>query len=450
MTTYRKKLIEVALPLAAINAASGAEKLIHVGTTSNVHAWWAPRPLAACRAIIFASLVDDPGEHMAPPEADRERQRLFDLIQRLVQWDANNDPRLLAEIRHEIAANTGGRRVTVVDPFSGRGTIPVEALRLGLDAVGFDLNPVAVSISKALVEVPRVVSGHASIMRAVGQVDSSGDGFENFKHDLKELAGRILKDVSSRVRARYADSYSGTKMPFAWLWCRTADCPNPACGSRIPLTSSMWLSKAPEARAWLEFRQRDSEGRIGVSIKTGTGEPPAPSVTDSGAVCPACRAPITFAALREQGRSGGMGFQLNAFVTKTGHDMRFHVATAAQERAALAIRPNWAPETSLPEAALGFRVQKYGLTTHRALFLDRQLAMLDDFSDALTRTIDAITKQCGGDVEYARALALYLALFFDRLVQTNNALVRWLTRATGPSKAQPTFDKQTVQMVWDL
>jgi putative DNA methylase len=451
MSTHRKKLIEVALPLTAINTASAAEKLIHVGTTSNVHAWWAPRPLAACRAVIFASMVDDPGEYLPPERAEAKRGELFALIDRLVQWGANNDARVLEEVRQEIAAHGGSRQVTVVDPFCGRGTIPVEALRLGLDAIGIDLNPVAVSISKALVEAPRSVSGHPAMIARAGQVAAASVGFEGFKDDLEHMAQQVLAAVRPKVQGLYAGTFTGAAAPLAWLWCRTARCPSPACGARIPLVSSMWLSKSPGTRAWLKFERRHVEGRVFPKIEEREqGEPPPPTVTESGATCPVCASPITFAALREQGRAGQMGFQLNAVAIKATRSMRFQAATEAQERIALAVRPRWVPDTLLPDAALGFRVQKYGLTTHRSLFLDRQLEMLGAFADAIGESITQAQRKCGADAEYANALALYLALFFDRLVQTNNALVRWFSRTSGPSKAQPTFDKQTVQMVWDF
>ena len=157
----KKKLIEVALPLDAINRASAAEKLIHVGTPSNLHAWWARRPLAACRAVAFAAAVDDPGESLPPEAAETKRRELFDLIARLVAWEANDDEEILKAAKREIANSSRGELPTVVDPFCGSGTISLEALRLGLDAIGCDLNPIAVAISKALVEVPHIAHQHS-------------------------------------------------------------------------------------------------------------------------------------------------------------------------------------------------------------------------------------------------------------------------------------------------
>ena len=170
MTPYRKKLIEVALPLAAINKASAREKSIRHGHPSTLHLWWARRPLAACRAVIFSSLVDDPNDPEAPPayveacrnlprgknaaESDTPRQRLFDFIETLVLWESTSDERVLETARELIRLATEGHPPPLLDPFAGGGSIPLEAQRLGLEAHASDLNPVAVMINKALIEIP--------------------------------------------------------------------------------------------------------------------------------------------------------------------------------------------------------------------------------------------------------------------------------------------------------
>jgi putative DNA methylase len=448
----RKKLIEVALPLDAINRASAAEKMIHVGTPSNLHAWWARRPLAACRAVAFASVVEDPGEYLPPEAAEAKRRELFDLIERLVAWDANDNEAVLEAVRSEISRSSHGELPTVIDPFCGSGTIALEALRLGLNAVGCDLNPIAVAISKALVEVPHIVSGHCPIGPKADELYADTWGFRGFRSDLAYYSKRIYARARAQVEALYADSFSGSSVPIAWLWCRTAECPNPGCNTVIPLISSLWLSKTKKSHAFLRVKDRDTTtGRISFDVVIGdVDEPAAPPLNDTGAVCPTCETPVPFAALRDQGRAGNIGFQLNAYVTKSGSSMYFHAATPEQEAKAMVVHPEWAPETMLPDAALGFRVQNYGLRLHRDLFLPRQLAALSFFTTALDETISEVRKDAGADTDYANAVCVYLAIFFDRLVQTNNALVRWFVHAKRPSKAQPTFDKQTVQMIWDF
>jgi putative DNA methylase len=448
----KKKLIEVALPLDAINRASAAEKLIHVGTPSNLHAWWARRPLAACRAVAFAAAVDDPGEYLTPEAAGAKRRELFALIGRLVAWEANDDEEVLRAAKKEIAGSSNGQLPTVVDPFCGSGTIALEALRLGLDAIGCDLNPIAVAISKALVEVPHVVSGHKPIAQNSDKLFAKTAGVEGFRSDLAYYSKRIFDRVHKRAESLYAGTYSGSSLPIAWLWCRTAECPNPGCDTTIPLISSLWLSKTKKSLAFLRIKDRDKTiKRITFEVVAGdTRGPAAAPLSDTGAVCPRCATPVPFAALRDQGRAGKIGFQLNAYVTKSGSSMNFHAATLEHEMKAMAVHPNWAPETTLPDAALAFRVQNYGLRYHRELFLPRQMASLSLFADALEETIAEMRSDAGTDTSYANAISVYLAIFFDRLVQTSNALVRWFVHTERPSKAQPTFDKQTVQMIWDF
>jgi putative DNA methylase len=433
---FHRKLIEVALPLDAINRASAGEKLIHVGTTSNLHAWWARRPLAACRAVAFASLVDDPGAYLPAEAAAAKRSELFALIERLVAWEANGDEAVLEEARTEILRSSRGDLPTFVDPFCGSGTISLEALRLGLDAIGCDLNPIAVAISKALVEVPYVISRHRPIAASADRLLTGTSGFEGFRSDLAHYSERIIARARPHVTSLYEGTYSGSSAPIAWLWCRTAACPNPGCNTTIPLISSFWLSKTKKSQAFLRIRDHDmTTRRVFFDVVAGDPRGPAsPPLNDTGAVCPRCKTSVPFAALRDQGRAGKMGFQLNAYVTKNRSSMNFHAATPEDEARAMAVRPEWAPETELPEAALGFRVQNYGLKLHRDLFLPRQLAALSLFATSLDQTILEVRKDAGSDLDYANAISLYLAIFFDRLVQTNNALVRWFVHTERPSK----------------
>ena len=341
---------------------------------------------------------------------------------------------------------------TVVDPFCGSGAIALEALRLGLDAIGCDLNPIAVAISKALVEVPHIVRDHKPVAPKTQQLFGQTTGTEGFRSDLAYYSKRIFDRVRKQVEALYTGTYSGSSIPIAWLWCRTAECPNPGCDTTIPLVSSLWLSKTKKSLAFLRIPDRQpTSKRIAFEVVVGDARGPAEApLSDSGAICPRCETPVPFAALRDQGRAGKIGFQLNAYVTKSGSSMNFHAATENHEAKAMAIHPEWAPETMLPDAALGFRVQNYGLKFHRDLFLPRQMAALSFFADALEKSIDELRDDAGSDKDYADAISVYLAIFFDRLVQTSNALVRWFVHTERPSKAQPTFDKQTVQMIWDF
>lgn len=162
-----KKLIEVALPLEAINAESAREKSIRHGHPSTLHLWWARRPLAAARAVIWSSLVDDPSEHPeqfpTEEEQNKERQRLFAILEKLVKWENSNNPEILDAAKSEILRSTGNNPPPLLDPFAGGGAIPLEAQRLGLEAHAHDLNPVAVMINKAMIEIPPKFAGQAPV-----------------------------------------------------------------------------------------------------------------------------------------------------------------------------------------------------------------------------------------------------------------------------------------------
>ena len=255
----RKKLIEVALPLEAVNAASAREKSIRHGHPSTLHLWWARRPLAACRAVLFAQLVDDPSSlpEEFPDETaqDRERRRLFRIVEKLAQWENSNDARVVGDARREIARSVarglGVPAPPVVDPFCGGGSIPLEAQRLGLRARGSDLNPVAVSITKALVEIPPRFAGLAPVnpearARLAGGAAWNGKGAQGLAEDVRHY-GRWMRDEAHKrigrlyPEARLADGTETTVI--AWLWALTAASPNPAAGgAHVPLVSSFVLS----------------------------------------------------------------------------------------------------------------------------------------------------------------------------------------------------------------
>src|SRR5437016_10593236 len=167
MMNYRKKLIEVALPLEAINREAAREKSIRHGHPSTLHLWWARRPLAACRAVLFAQLVDDPSSHpeqfLTEEAQERERQRLFRIIEELVKWENSTNEQVLERARAKIRRSCGGNPPPVLDPFCGGGSIPLEAQRLGLEAHASDLNPVAVLITKALIEIPPKFAGRPPV-----------------------------------------------------------------------------------------------------------------------------------------------------------------------------------------------------------------------------------------------------------------------------------------------
>src|SRR5258707_13839784 len=230
--TYHKQLIEVALPLVAINAASAREKSIRHGHPSTLHLWWARRPLATCRAVLFASLVDDPSGHPEefPTEQaqEEERERLFRLIEQLVQWENSNNEDVLQKVRAEILKSTGGNLPPVLDPFAGGGSIPLEAQRLSLVAYASDLNPVAVLINKALIETPPKFAGRPPVNPETSKslMESDWHGTRGLANDI-HYYGKWMRDEAERrighlyPKVTLSKEYGGGEAPvIAWLWAR--------------------------------------------------------------------------------------------------------------------------------------------------------------------------------------------------------------------------------------
>lgn len=264
MAAYRKKLIEVALPLDAINAQAAREKSIRHGHPSTLHLWWARRPLAAARAVLFASLVDDPSNDFPEAEANKERAKLFKIIEELVKWENVNNPKVLAEAYAEIMRSTNDNPPPVLDPFAGGGTIPLAAQQLGLQAYASDLNPVAVLINKALIEIPPKFAGFKPVHPAdvVEEGATAGAKKHLATHDEAEVKSALAEDVRwygkwmrdeafKRIGHLYPKGPNGETV-IAWLWARTVKCPNPACSATMPLVSSFYLATKAGRERWIE------------------------------------------------------------------------------------------------------------------------------------------------------------------------------------------------------
>ena len=451
----KRKLIEVALPLDAINREAAREKSIRHGHPSTLHLWWARRPLAACRAVLFAQLVDDPSAHpeLFPTEEaqDAERQRLFGVIERLVPWEASNDEDILAEAREEIRRSCGEHPPPVLDPFCGGGSIPLEAQRLGLEANASDLNPVAVLITKALIELPARFAGRPPVRPndGDGRLDvRTWKGAQGLAEDLRYYGAWMRDQAKARIGHLYPTAPlpgGGKATVIAWIWARTVTCPNPACGARMPLVRSFWLGKKKGKEAWV--RPVVEGGSVRFDIGHG---PRGPSVEGTvgrnGATCLVCVSPVPLAHIRAEGKAGRMGAQLMAIVAEGDRERIYLPPIPAHEQVAQVPRPEDVPDTELPAQALGFRVQGYGMTRHADLFTNRQLAALSTFSD-LVREAGTRLIEDGADPAYADAVLTYLALGVSRLADIQNALCRWENTR---SQVRNLFTRQAVSMLWDF
>ncbi|MBI4803402.1 MAG: DUF1156 domain-containing protein, partial [Elusimicrobia bacterium] len=399
---FKKKLIEVALPLEAINRESAREKSIRHGHPSTLHLWWARRPLATCRAVLFASLVDDPSSHpdRFPTEEsqEKERQRLFRIIEDLVKWENSNNEEILKAAREEIQKSTGGKPPPVLDPFCGGGSIPLEAQRLGLEAHGSDLNPVAVLITKALIEIPPKFANQPPIHPDQEEqlIAREWKGATGLAEDIRYY-GQWMRDEAEK---RIGHLYPKIKLPkenggdeaavIAWLWARTVKCPNPACGAQMPLVRSFWLSTKKDKQAWVELVIDKKHKTVRFEVGSGKGCPPEGTVNRRGAQCIVCKTPVPFDHVRAEGKAGRMSAQLMAIVAE-GKGGRVYVApTEEHASVALKAKPASVPDTDLPRQALGFRVQLYGMTKHADLFTRRQLVALTTFSDMVNEARERV------------------------------------------------------------
>ena len=468
-----KKLIEVALPLDAINAESAREKSIRHGHPSTLHLWWARRPLAAARAVIWSSLVDDPSSHpdLFPTEEaqQKERQRLHDLLAKLVKWENSNDEELLNEARAEIRKYMGEEPLTFLDPFAGGGAIPLEAQRLGLEAHAHDLNPVAVMINKAMIEIPPRFAGQSPVnpdVRTKLGSDRSWSGAKGLAEDVRYYGEWMKQEAFRRIGHLYpkvqvpAEQGGGEATVIAWIWARTVKCPNPACGCEMPLANSFVLSKKKGNEAWVE--PVFEEGKTSYKVHH-SGKPKIEGTVDrKGGVCPNCGTVVPFTYIREEGRQCKMSAQLMAIVAE-GQRGRIYISSdERQVQCADISKPDEYPDASLSQNPRDFKTPNYGLRNFSDLFTNRQLTALTTFSDLVAEaqtkaTQDALASGmqddgkgldeggCGATA-YGQAVGVYLAFIVDKLADRGSTICSW---DSGYTKIRNTFARQAIPMTWD-
>ena len=473
--TYKKKLIEVALPLEAINIESAREKSIRHGHPSTVHLWWARRPLAACRAVLFASLVDDPSAHPEEFPTDEaqavERQRLFRIIEDLVKWDNAGNETILAAARAEIMSSTDGAPPPVLDPFCGGGSIPLEAQRLGLESHGSDLNPVAVLITRSLIDTPCRFANQPSVHPEARGARLNGGvwyGAQGLAEDVRRYGAWMREQALGRIGHLYptvalpADHGGGDATAIAWLWARTVTCPNPACGAEMPLVRTFWLSRKKAKGAWIEPVVDRTAKTVRFQVRSGEGVPQEGTVDRRGARCLVCGSAVPFEHVRAEGRAGRMRRRLLAIVAEGSQGRIYIPPTVEHVEIADSAEPDWRPDSRLPHNPRDFKTPNYGMTTFADLFTRRQLVALTTFSDlvgeargrALADAIaaglsdDGISLEAGGcgAPAYADAVATYLAFAVSKATSRNCTLAIW---EIGMDRLAGALGRQALPMSWD-
>ncbi|MGI5190546.1 DUF1156 domain-containing protein [Promicromonospora sp. CA-289599] len=485
----RRKLIEVSIPLEEINAESAREKSIRHGHPSTLHLWWARRPLAAARAVLFAQLVDDPIDDPAFPDEESqkaERERLHAIIRRLVKWENIGDERLYAEAHAEIMRSTGGNPPAILDPFAGGGTIPLEAQRLGLEAHASDLNPVAVLINKALIEIPPKFAGQAPVSPDAEQRTTGWPRATGLAEDVRRY-GAWMRD---RAAERIGHLYPKAQIPvldvdgnptgkyteatvIAWIWARTVTCPNPACGIQMPLVRSWWLGKKNGKESYVVPTVVDDasapSGRH-IRFTIGHDSKEVPTLTTEGTVgrrgaeCFACKTAIDLRYIRAEGRSKRIDAQLMATVAEGKRQRIYLKATSEHIKAADLTRPPNVPSGILPTNPRDFKTPNYGMTEWADLFTNRQLTALSTLSDLVSEVRELIHKDSisaglpsglrladgGTDAEaYADAIATYLAFAISRATNKSTAICSW-DSSPKMEAVRGLFARQAIPMAWDF
>jgi putative DNA methylase len=509
----RKKLIEVALPLEAINKASAREKSIRHGHPSTLHLWWARRPLAAARAVIFAQMVDDPSScpDLFPTEKaqEKERLRLFRIIEDLVLWESTTNEEVLERARAEIwqswrracADNIDHPRAGELfdpkklpafhDPFAGGGSLPLEAQRLGLEAYASDLNPVAVLINKAMIEIPPKFAGRPPVnpeARADKALfEKKWRGAEGLAEDVRYYGRWMRDEAEKRIGHLYPKvevtdemakwrpdlkPYVGRPLTvIAWLWARTVKSPNPAFAEvDVPLASTFMLSTKPGKEAYVEPVIEDGGYRFTVKVGKPQDEEAAKNGTklSRGAnfLCLMSGTPIAPDHIYGEAQAGRMGARLMAIVAEGDRGRVYLAPNPEHEAIPLQARPGWKPDVAMPENPRWFSPPLYGLKTFGDLFTPRQLVALTTFSDLVGEAMqmvraDALAAGLADDPTplrddgtsasaYADSIGVYLGFGGSRMADRHSSLCRWDPNPSGYApKIANTFGRQALPMVWD-
>ena len=516
MTTIKtpKKLIEVALPLDAINAACAREKSIRHGHPSTLHLWWARRPLAAARAVIFAQMVNDPGYQQGggfkygvnKEKAEIERERLFKIIEDLVKWENTNNEDVLARARAEIVRswretcelNKAHPQAAELfnpdklpgfhDPFAGGGALPLEAQRLGLESYASDLNPVAVTINKAMIEIPPRFAGHAPVGPRVPddkqrKLSEDWSGAKGLAEDVRRYGAWMRAEAAKRIGHLYpqieitAESVKerpdlkpllGQKLTvIAWLWARTVKSPNPAFSHvDVPLASTFVLSSKTGKEAYVQPMVEGDRDRYRFTVKVGASPEAAKNGTKltrgANFQCLVSDTPIEPKHIYAEANAGRMGAKLMAIVAEGARGRVYLAPTAEHEAIARQAQPEWKPEVAMPENPRWFSPPLYGLTKYGDLFTPRQLVALTTFSDLVPEAIarvraDALAAgmrddgrglDAGGHgaTAYAEAVGVYLGFSIDKASDYWSSICTW---HSSKDLIRNTFGRQAIPMTWD-
>lgn len=464
----RKKLIETGIPLRTINEESAREKSLRHGLPSTLHLYWARRPLATTRSILFAQLVDDPSAHPdrfpTVEEQDRERKRLQLLMERLAKWENIHDTDLYKEARQAILDSNDGIMPDVLDPFAGGGAIPLEAQRLGLKAQASDLNPLAVTINKALIEFPSIFFNQPSVHPTEGTKASDKTG--GLADDIRYY-GRLLRDKAFEkvgyLYPKVKDEHGVEHTVIAWIWARTVTNPNPANPVQVPLVRSWWLSKKKGHEAWIKPIIHE-DGSIAYEAQHNDKGPKGDNegtVNRKGAISIVDGTPIDFPYIRKESREGRLGATLIGIVSDSQHGRLYSAPSKEQETIALCPKPEDYPDGDVFDWPGRINVFRYGMTHFSDLFTNRQLTVLTTLADTVAEVREQVLADAlaagmpegkpldeggNGARAYADAVSVYLSLAVSRQTDYSSSICGWNINREG---LRNVFARQAIPMTWD-
>ncbi|WP_027356904.1 DUF1156 domain-containing protein [Desulfofundulus thermocisternus] len=453
----KKAFIETTFPVKQVSEQSAREKNIRHGHISTLHIWWARRPLAASRAIIYAALVPEPEDEVG-------RIARADFIADLAKWENSLNPHYIERAQKEILAANGGRPPRVLDPFAGGGAIPLEALRLGCETYASDLNPVAVLIEKATLEFPQKFGRpeKRKVQTPVGEIEQK---VNPLLEDVRRWGEWVLEEARKEIGHFYPADPDGS-IPVGYIWARTVKCQNPACGAEIPLMRQTWLAKKEKKKVALRIVPRGKNVEFAIALDDEIDfDPEEGTIARAKAVCPCCGSGLTDKEVRKQFQEGVAGQRLVAVVLHhpdrqgktyrlvTEKDMAvFREAEKYLEQKREELWDKWGfepvPDEPLKRVPVSFgviNVWVYGMNTWGDLFNPRQKLALLTFADKV-RQAHALMLAEGYEEEYARVVVTYLAIIFDRLADKNANLV--IYNVVG-EKIEHVFGRQALPMVWD-
>ncbi|MDM3853915.1 MAG: DUF1156 domain-containing protein [Aphanizomenon gracile PMC649.10] len=458
--------IEQSFPIQEVSEYSAKEKNIRHGHISTLHIWWARRPLAASRATIYAALV--------PAFTESEIKQKNQFIAELSKWENANNQELLNQARADILQAHGGIPPKVLDPFSGGGSIPLEALRLGCETYANDLNPVAVLIEKATLEFPQKYGQLKT--RIIELADAKNKEVQNptleqeynpLLEDVKKWGNWVLETAKEEIGKFYPHEADG-RIPVGYIWARTVTCQNPNCGVEIPLMRQTWLAKKDNKKVGLKIIpiiHESGNNQINFEIVNNDGidfDPGTGTVARAKVICPCCGSSLTDKDTRKQFIDGIASQRMVAVVLHnpkssgktyrlaTAEDMAiFNDAQSYLESKRNELWDKWGidpiPNEELPLMSGVFNVPLYGMNTWGSLFNSRQQLALITFADAVKQAHQLILKE-GYNEDYARAITTYLALLISRCSDFETTIVRWFNHV---ENACNTFARQAIPMAWD-